>query len=226
MFLSRELSCALVEGGDLTVRGGVVFLKTLKGLQQVDVLLRRLDSHMIDPLELDSGSLLGVPGLMDAARAGTLRITNDPGSALVEAPALAAWLPALSLRVLGERLMLPSLPTMWLGDSRARDLVRQDPARWLIRSATNGATPAVVLAALAGPERDDLLARIDAHGWEHAASAAIAPSVAPSVGDPGTANGKANGDRANGGPANGGQANGEGGQDGAKAHRAAHVPDP
>jgi uncharacterized circularly permuted ATP-grasp superfamily protein/uncharacterized alpha-E superfamily protein len=185
MFLSRELSCALVEGGDLTVRGGAVFLKTLKGLQQVDVLLRRLDAHMIDPLELDAGSLLGVPGLMDAARAGALRITNDPGSGLVEAPALAAWLPALSLRILGERLLLPSLPTMWLGDSRARDLVRQDPARWLIRSATDGTTPAAVLSTWAAPERDALLARIETNGWDHAASAAIAPSVAPSAGETG-----------------------------------------
>jgi uncharacterized circularly permuted ATP-grasp superfamily protein/uncharacterized alpha-E superfamily protein len=185
MFLSRELSCALVEGGDLTVRDGVVFVKTLKGLQQVDVLLRRLDARMIDPLELDAGSLLGVPGLMDAARAGAVRISNDPGSALVEAPALAAWLPALSLRVLGERLLLPSMPTMWLGDRRAGDLVHQDPARWLIRSATDGTTPAVALAALAPAERVALLARIEANGWDYAASAAIAPSVAPSAGEHG-----------------------------------------
>ena len=181
MFLSRELSCALVEGGDLTVRGGVVFLKTLKGLQPVNVLLRRLDARMIDPLELESGSLLGVPGLMDAARAGAVRITNDPGAALLEAPALAAWLPALSLRVLGERLLLPSMPTMWLGDQRACALVEQDPARWLIRSATDGATPAVALAALAPDARAALLARIAADGWDYAASAAIAPSVAPSA---------------------------------------------
>ena len=185
MFLSRELSCALVEGGDLTVRGGAVFLKTLKGLQQVDVLLRRLDARMIDPLELDAGSLLGVPDLMDAARSGTLRITNDPGSGLVEAPALAAWLPALSLRVLGERLLLPSVPTMWLGDSRARDLVRQDPTRWLIRSATDGTTSAAMLWALEQAERTALLARIEANGWEFAASAAIAPSEAPSAGETG-----------------------------------------
>ncbi|HTB45064.1 MAG TPA: circularly permuted type 2 ATP-grasp protein [Acetobacteraceae bacterium] len=185
MFLSRELSCALVEGGDLTVRGGMVFLKTLKGLQQVDVLLRRLDARMIDPLELDAGSLLGVPGLMDAARGRTLRITNDPGSGLVEAPALGAWLPALSLRLLGERLRLPSLPSMWLGDSRARDLVRRDPARWLIRSATDGAAPAVALATLAQADRAALLAGIEVNGWDYAASAAIAPSVAPSVGEAG-----------------------------------------
>src|SRR5271156_2039596 len=184
-FLSRELSCALVEGGDLTVRGGVVFLKTLKGLQRVDVLLRRLDARMIDPLELDAGSLLGVPDLMDAARNGALRISNDPGSGLVEAPALAAWLPALSLRVLGERLLLPSLPTMWLGDRRARDLARQDPTRWLIRSAADGTAPAARLAELGEAECAALLARIEASGWDYAASAAIAPSVAPSAGETG-----------------------------------------
>lgn len=185
MFLSRELSCALVEGGDLTVRGGLVFLKTLKGLQQVDVLLRRLDARMIDPLELDAGSLIGVPGLMDAARGGAVRITNDPGAGLTEAPALAEWLPALSLRLLGERLRLPSLPTMWLGNARARELVRQDPTRWLIRSATDGAAPARVMGALSAPDRAALLARIETDGTAYAASAAIAPSVAPSAGEVG-----------------------------------------
>ena len=109
MMLSRELSCALVEGGDLTVRGGAVFLKTLKGLQPVDVLLRRMDSQMLDPLELDAGSLIGVPGLMDAARSGTVRISNDPGAGAVEAPALAAWLPALAMRLLGEPLKIASV---------------------------------------------------------------------------------------------------------------------
>jgi uncharacterized circularly permuted ATP-grasp superfamily protein/uncharacterized alpha-E superfamily protein len=185
MFLSRELGCALVEGGDLTVRGGAVFLKTLKGLQQVDVLLRRLASHMLDPLELNASSLLGVPGLMDAARGGMVRITNDPGTGLVEAPALAAWLPALSLRLLGERLKLPSLPTMWLGESRARALVHDEPARWLIRPATVGGAPPRALVGLPEAERAALLAAIDARGWEFAASAAIAPSVAPSAGERG-----------------------------------------
>jgi uncharacterized circularly permuted ATP-grasp superfamily protein len=83
MFLSRELACNLVEGGDLTIRGGIVYLKMLNGLHQIDVILRRLEGRMIDPLELSSGSLLGVPGLMDAIRAGTVRVVNDcPRSAI------------------------------------------------------------------------------------------------------------------------------------------------
>ena len=101
MFLARELSCALVEGGDLTVRGGVVYLKTLKGLQQVDVLMRRLDGRLIDPLEMEAGSSLGVTGLMDALRQGSVRIANDPGSGLAEAPAISGFLPVLCRRLLG-----------------------------------------------------------------------------------------------------------------------------
>jgi uncharacterized circularly permuted ATP-grasp superfamily protein/uncharacterized alpha-E superfamily protein len=182
MFLSRELSCALVEGADLTVRGGAVYLKTLKGLQPVDVLLRRLDGRMIDPVELEAGSLLGVPGLMDAARTGAIRITNDPGAGAAEAPALAAWLPSLCLQLLGERLLLASVPTMWLGDQRARTMVREQPDNWLIRPAGDGRAQAMLLSGMAADQRAGLLARIEAQPWAYAASAAMAPSVAPSAG--------------------------------------------
>ncbi|MBN9507748.1 MAG: circularly permuted type 2 ATP-grasp protein [Alphaproteobacteria bacterium] len=106
MLLARELGAALVEPGDLTVRNGAVFLKTLRGLQPVDVLIRRLAGRLLDPLELDSGPLAGVPGLLDAVRAGSVRIVNDPASAMLEAPGFAALLPGLAERLLGEPLQL------------------------------------------------------------------------------------------------------------------------
>ena len=102
VLLSRELSIGLVEGGDLTLRDGKVFLKTLRGLQRIGVLLRRKDGHRVDSLELSAGA--GVPGLLDAIRGGSVRMVNDPGSALAEAPALAAFLPQLARRLLGEDL--------------------------------------------------------------------------------------------------------------------------
>jgi uncharacterized circularly permuted ATP-grasp superfamily protein/uncharacterized alpha-E superfamily protein len=182
MYLSRELSCALVEGGDLTVRGGAVMLKTLKGLQPVDVLLRRLDGRMMDPLELAPGSLLGVPGLMDAMRNGSVRVTNDPGTGVLEAPALAAYLPTLCMRLLGEPLKLASVPTMWLGEPRARELVLAEPDRWLIRPATDGRAPARRLQDLPPAERAEMLRNIAAHPEGYAASAALAPSLAPCAG--------------------------------------------
>ncbi len=179
MYLSRELSCALVEGGDLTVRGGEVFIKTLKGLQQVDVLLRRIDGRMIDPLELEAGSLIGVPGLIDVARAGRVHITNDPGSGAVEAPALAAFLPDLCRRLLGEELRLPSVPTLWLGEAAALSRVLAGPDGWNLRPATDGNADALSPAAMAPESRAALLARIRARPWEWAASAPVEPSVAP-----------------------------------------------
>jgi uncharacterized circularly permuted ATP-grasp superfamily protein/uncharacterized alpha-E superfamily protein len=185
MYLSRELSCALVEGGDLTARGGELFLKTLKGLQQVDVLLRRMDGRMIDPLELEAGSLIGVPGLIDAARTGMVRITNDPGTGFAEAPALAAFLPELCLRLLGEKLMLPSVPTMWLGQERARLQLAQDPARWLIRPALDSTAAAIAPPLLAEGPLQALMRRIAARPWEWVAAAAVPPSVAPCLGERG-----------------------------------------
>jgi len=179
MFLARELSCALVEGGDLTVRGGVLYLKTLRGLQQVDVLLRRSEGRLIDPLELDQRSPIGVPGLMDAARSGAVKIVNDPGAAAAEAPALAAFLPNLCNRLLDERLMMQSVPTLWLGEARARALVQQDPNRWLIRPATDGTAHAISPAAMLPADRAVLMRKIEQRPWDWAASAIIPPSVAP-----------------------------------------------
>ncbi len=181
MYLARELSCALVEGGDLTVGGGAVFLKSLRGLQRIDVLLRRMDGRMIDPLELEAGSLIGTPGLMDAARAGSVHIANDPGSGAAEAPALATFLPALALRLLGETLALASVPTLWLGDARARALVVAEPEAWLLRPATDGAAPAQALATVPETERTALLARVQDEPWAWAATRALPPSTAPCV---------------------------------------------
>jgi uncharacterized circularly permuted ATP-grasp superfamily protein/uncharacterized alpha-E superfamily protein len=179
MYLSRELSCVLVEGGDLTVRDGTLYLKTLRGLQPVDVLMRRVDGRLIDPLELEVHGGIGVTGLMDALRTGRVRVLNDPGSGMVEAPALAAFLPQLALRLLGERLELSSVPTMWLGQARAREMVEREPARWLIRPATDGLIPAVLPGGLADHDRRALLEKIGRRPWDWAATAWMPPSQAP-----------------------------------------------
>jgi uncharacterized circularly permuted ATP-grasp superfamily protein len=109
MVLSRDLSFALVEARDLSVRGGALFLKTLNGLKRIGVVIRRVDGRLLDPLELGTAGAVGVPGLFDALREGSVRIVNDPGSGAAEAPALAAFLPALARRVLGEDLLLPQV---------------------------------------------------------------------------------------------------------------------
>jgi uncharacterized circularly permuted ATP-grasp superfamily protein/uncharacterized alpha-E superfamily protein len=185
VILSRELSCALVEGGDLSVRDGVLYLKTLRGLQRVDVLLRRQDGRTIDPLEIESSMAHGVAGLLDAARGGAVKIVNDPGTGCVEAPGIAAFLPRLAPRLIGEALRLAGARTLWLGEPEARALSKADYDHWLVRRAVDGTVRSIRPAALAPEARAALLARIAAAPQDYALSEVLRPSVAPCVGPEG-----------------------------------------
>ena len=118
-YLARYLGLTLVEGNDLTVRDQRLYLKTLKGLEPVHALIKRLDDEWLDPLELRSDSTLGVPGLLQVLRAGNLLLANAPGSAPLESSALLGFLPAISRHLLGEELALPSLATWWCGEDAA-----------------------------------------------------------------------------------------------------------
>ena len=115
-YLARYLGLTLVEGSDLTVRDQRLYLKTLRGLEPVHGLLKRLDDEYLDPLELRPDSTLGVPGLLQAIRAGNVMVANMPGSAFLESSALLGFLPALAQHLLGEDLLLPALPTWWCGE--------------------------------------------------------------------------------------------------------------
>jgi uncharacterized circularly permuted ATP-grasp superfamily protein len=118
-YLARYLGLTLVEGSDLLVRDEQLFLKTLKGLVPIHGLLKRVDDQYLDPLELRADSTLGVPGLLQAIRAGNVLVANAPGSAFLESPALLGFLPALSRQLTGEELSLPALPTWWCGERSA-----------------------------------------------------------------------------------------------------------
>jgi uncharacterized circularly permuted ATP-grasp superfamily protein/uncharacterized alpha-E superfamily protein len=183
VLLSRELSIGLVEGGDLTLRNGKVFLKTLRGLQRIGVLLRRKEGHLVDSLELSAGA--GVPGLLDAIRSGSVRMVNDPGSGVAEAPALAAFLPTLARRFLGEDLQLASQATLWLGEGAVVRTVLRDLEGWIVRPATDGNAHPVVPMMLSTAERSELAARMAAEPAAFAASVAPVPSLAPCAGEHG-----------------------------------------
>lgn len=118
-YLARYLGLPLVEGSDLTVREGKVWLRTLSGLQRVHAILRRLDDDYCDPLELRSDSALGIPGLVDAVRRGNVLVANALGSNLLESGALLGFLPKLCEKLLGESLKMPSVGTWWCGEAPA-----------------------------------------------------------------------------------------------------------
>ncbi len=118
-YLARYLGLPLVEGADLTVRDDKLYLKTMHGLQQIHGLLRRLDDDFCDPLELRADSSLGIPGLLQAVRAGNVVMANALGTSFLESPAVQGFLPAMSEHLLGEPLKMPSLNTWWCGEAAA-----------------------------------------------------------------------------------------------------------
>jgi uncharacterized circularly permuted ATP-grasp superfamily protein/uncharacterized alpha-E superfamily protein len=137
-YLARNLGFPLVEGADLTVRDRRVYLKTIEGLQPVDVILRRVEDWYCDPLELRGDSLLGVSGLVEAARAGNVTVANSLGAGLMESPAFLAFLPGLCRHLLGVDLLLPSIATWWCGQADALRYVTEHLDSLVINHAFGG----------------------------------------------------------------------------------------
>lgn len=133
-YLANYLGYSLVQGGDLTVRDGFVWMKSLDGLHRVDVILRRVDDIWCDPVELRGDSHLGVPGLLEAARAGNVVIANPLGAGVLENPALLKFMPQISEFFLGHQLTLPSVATWWLGDPADREYVLANLESLIIKS--------------------------------------------------------------------------------------------
>lgn len=122
-FLSSNLGFTLVQGDDLMVKDNFVWLKTIGGLEQVDVIIRRVDDTYCDPLELRSDSQLGIPGLLQAVRSGNVCIANPLGSSVVENPALNPFLQNISRYFLSEELKLPTIASWWCGQPNALQYV-------------------------------------------------------------------------------------------------------
>ena len=188
-YLARYLGITLVEGSDLTVRERKLYLKTLHGLEQVDVLLKRVDDQYLDPLELRSDSQLGVPGLLQAIRAGSVIVSNLPGSGFLESSAMLGFLPALGPRLLGEELQLPALHTWWCGEQAVLPEALAQIDDCVIKATYPAAHPGgvpqrkafdPVLSRLLTPEqRQQWVQRILARGEDYTIQRYLQPSSMP-----------------------------------------------
>jgi uncharacterized circularly permuted ATP-grasp superfamily protein/uncharacterized alpha-E superfamily protein len=179
-YLARYLGFTLAQGGDMTVRDSRVFLKTLEGLKQVDVILRRVDGGFCDPIELRSDSFLGVAGLVEAVRAGNVVVANALGSGVIETPALMPFLPGLSSRFLGEKLKLPSVATWWCGQTPAMNYVRDHIESLVIKPSfpVHGSEP-VFGGKLSRDERSRLLEKMQTRPWDYTGQELLHLSTAP-----------------------------------------------
>lgn len=186
-YLARYLGYTLAEGGDLTVRDRSVHLKTLGGLERVDVILRRLDDSYSDPLTLRPDSSLGIPGLVHAVRAGSIAVANGLGSGLVEMPALMGFLPELCRALLGEELRVPSVPSWFCGHEASLTRVLEKLPELVIKSARlgPGAREPVFGGDLSQTELSQLRAEIRARPSEWVAQERLPLSTSPTYGPDG-----------------------------------------
>ena len=133
-YLAAYLGFILVQGDDLMVRNGSVWLKALDGLKPVDVLLRRVEDALCDSLELRSDSRHGVTGLLEAMRGKKVTVVNPLGSALLENPGLTPFLPAVARHFLGEDLQLPAPAAWWCGTPDGLAYVLDHLSELVVRS--------------------------------------------------------------------------------------------
>src|ERR1700751_2514159 len=183
--LGRYPGFLLVEGDDLAVSGDRIHIRTVAGLKRLDVLLRRVDSNSLDPLELDTSSHLGVPGLIDVLRKNGVVVANIPGSGVLEARALLGFLPSLSRRLLGEDLKMPHIATGWCGQKAAREEVLARLDDFAIEGAYGRGVPGfashgpMLAAELSASERAQLEALIRDRGIDYVGQELVRLSTMP-----------------------------------------------
>ncbi len=135
--LARLMGVELVEGRDLVIDNHRVFMKTTAGLQQVDVIYRRVDDEFLDPLVFKPDSMLGVAGIMSAYRKGNVAIVNAVGNGVADDKAIYAYVPAMIRYYLNEEPILKNVPTYQLGNLEEREYVLANIERMVVKK-TNG----------------------------------------------------------------------------------------
>jgi uncharacterized circularly permuted ATP-grasp superfamily protein/uncharacterized alpha-E superfamily protein len=185
VLLSAELGINLAQGSDLTVREGMVYLKTLNGLARVHVIYRRVDGEYCDPLELRADSALGVAGLIAAARSGNVVILNLPGSAVIETPAFAPFLPAIARRLLDEELKLPAVTTWWCGQDMPLREALSTPDKFVFQPSFSSDAPLIDPATMSVEDKTEFLTRLTATPSEFVAVERVHHSRTPVFGDKG-----------------------------------------
>lgn len=185
-YLSQYLGYSLVQGDDLTVRDNRVYLKLLEGLKPVDVIVRRVRDTHCDPLEIPTELNIGIPGLVQAVRAGNVVVANSLGCAFVETSALQSYLPRLCREYLGEDLLLQGVPTYWCGEPDKLDHVLNNLDDFAIKRAfSEKKEPTVFIASDRDCDRAQLRQNLLDDPESFVAQEIVQFSTAPSLGEDG-----------------------------------------
>jgi len=180
-FLARQMGVRLVEGRDLLVHDNVVYMRTIGGLERVDVIYRRIDDDFVDPLAFRADSSLGVAGLFNAYRAGNVTMANAIGTGVADDKAVYAYVPAIIKFYLGEDPILPNVETYLLSDDSHRKYVLERLDQLVVKAVgESGGYGMLIGPHSAAAEREEFRQRILANPRNYIAQPTLALSAAPS----------------------------------------------
>jgi uncharacterized circularly permuted ATP-grasp superfamily protein len=180
--LARRMGVELVEGSDLLVRDNVVYMKTTKGLQRVDVIYRRIDDDFLDPLYFRADSTLGVAGIMNAYRAGNVAIANAVGTGVADDKAVYPHVPTMIEFYLGEEPVLPNVPTFDCTDDKQRRHVVDHLAELVVKNTNQSGGYGMLMGPTASAtERARFKELIEANPRDFIAQPIIPLSCHPTV---------------------------------------------
>ncbi len=187
-FLAAEMGVDLVEGQDLLVDQDVLYAKTISGLERIDVLYRRVDDDFLDPLVFRSDSLLGVPGIMHAVRAGNLSLANAPGTGVVDDKAMYAYLPRVIEYYLGEKPQLAQVPTYLCREEKSRATVLANLGDLVVKPTDGSGGYGILIGPHASDEeiarmRADIEARPERFVAQPLISLSTLPTIVSDDGD-------------------------------------------
>jgi uncharacterized circularly permuted ATP-grasp superfamily protein/uncharacterized alpha-E superfamily protein len=186
--MAAQLGYPLVQGSDFELRDGRIGLRTVGGWAPVHVILRRVDAGFCDPLALRAGSTLGIPGLVDACRAGGISVVNTLGSGILENAGLAGLMSVLSKHLLGSDLLLDSVPSWWCGDPAGRSHVLANLGTIVVRPLSRVSLEhSIDTERISAAELDDLRRRIVAEPDQWVGQERLALGSAPVFGADGIA---------------------------------------
>ncbi len=181
-FLAQQMGIELVEGRDLVVHDGLVWMRTTKGLQRVDVIYRRIDDTFLDPTVFRADSLLGIPGLMAVYQAGRVALANAPGTGVADDKVLYAYVPAIIRYYLGEDSILPNVPTYVCWDDSQRQHVLANLDTLVVKAANESGGYGMLIGPHASSaEREAFAARIQAEPRNYIAQPTLALSRVPVI---------------------------------------------
>ena len=179
-YMANYLGLNLVQSGDLTVRNGYVWMKTLDGLSRVDVILRRVDDAFCDPVELRGDSQLGVAGLLEVARSGRVAIANPLGSGVLENPIFLKYLPSISKKLLGRDMRLNHVASYWCNDPSDLAFTIANLNQLVIKPIFRGSGMHSILGSSLTPaEQQTLIAQLKAKPHDFIAQPALNTANTP-----------------------------------------------